>query len=976
MQRTTIILAYFFVCVNSISQQYPFIHYTPNDGLISNSIRNIYQDSKGRLYFTSWNGLSVYDGSRFYNYNTRNGLKNDNVNCIIEMGEDSIWIATNTVGINCLVNGKLKMLALHNTPLIDFITCDEKGVIYVASEDGLFLLDGDRFVKLPFIDSKGRDVGSFIHNIIPVGKYLLICRDNSLVKKSEDLYILYLFDTETRKIVAQTQHEEIHSVTKAPDGRIWISTLSNLLALETAELNRGEIVLEKLPGGFGELIKKGLIYINFDERGNFWASDKVTFIQKVNQEREVTTFSSTSGLRTMQVSDVFLDREGTTWIASEGVYKLINSNFSSSNSVFGITAINSITFLPSANQLYFYSITESKIVSVEKNKKIRVNNVRGSDKFQQIIATPKGLFGYSASAVYKLVLSKSSFFPEAVFIDTNDVQLGNPIIDKNGNLLFFGKNFITVLIDGKNLYREPINYFVDQGAADTAGNIWVADRNGELMMFEVKSKPSAYLESRPFLSANLGGIYPRSIVFDKKNNIWIGTRFDGIYMFRWEKSGLVRKFRINSESGLSDNFIHQLSCDNDNNIYACSPSGLDRIYVNEGLPVIENITRQNSIYQKVHYVVIEKDNTVWGYSSEGVIKISPGKKQVATYSPTLMVSLVKTGRDTISDFTNTNLSYKKNNLSFYVSATSFLDEKQIMYSYRLNGGSQAKWSEPSNNSTFSFIDLLPGEYALEIKASFPAGRYTDQLITYRFSILPPWWQTWWFRIAVGLLIGGLTIATARYYIKRKLEKQMAILERHQAIERERTRIATDIHDDLGTGLTRIKFITENIEEMTNDESLRSETEKLKDSSNELVEKMTEIIWAMNEKNNSLEDLVFYFRSYSMEYCNENKLECEFIINGNLSQKMIEGHIRRNVFLVLKESLHNIVKHASASKVKVNITIHKKLTLSISDNGKGLPFGFASKGNGLLNMKKRAGTLQGELNILNGAGTTIQLEIPL
>lgn len=108
MQRAIIILAYFFVCTNTSAQQYPFVHYTPKDGLISNQVKNIYQDSKGRMYFLTFGGLSVYDGTRFYNYTSHNGLENDIVNCVMEMGNDSVWIVTNTGRIQCLANEKLK----------------------------------------------------------------------------------------------------------------------------------------------------------------------------------------------------------------------------------------------------------------------------------------------------------------------------------------------------------------------------------------------------------------------------------------------------------------------------------------------------------------------------------------------------------------------------------------------------------------------------------------------------------------------------------------------------------------------------------------------------------------------------------------------------------------------------------------------------------------------------------------------------
>src|SRR4030095_9092893 len=131
-----------------------------------------------------------------------------------------------------------------------------------------------------------------------------------------------------------------------------------------------------------------------------------------------------------------------------------------------------------------------------------------------------------------------------------------------------------------------------------------------------------------------------------------------------------------------------------------------KITIKKGVPVIENITKQNNIYQSVFTVVSDKDNNVWGLVSNGLIKITPEKERIIDYSPTLMVSMMKAGKDTITD--RSRLSHKQNYLSFSLAATSFINEKQVMYSYRLHSGSNDQWSEPSNNTTVSFIDLPPG----------------------------------------------------------------------------------------------------------------------------------------------------------------------------------------------------------------------------------------------------------------------------
>jgi signal transduction histidine kinase len=134
---------------------------------------------------------------------------------------------------------------------------------------------------------------------------------------------------------------------------------------------------------------------------------------------------------------------------------------------------------------------------------------------------------------------------------------------------------------------------------------------------------------------------------------------------------------------------------------------------------------------------------------------------------------------------------------------------------------------------------------------------------------------------------------------------------------------------------------------------------------------------MNEKNNTLEDLVFYLRSYAVDYCLENNLVCEFQVPTSIPHQVISGRIRRNVFLVLKESLHNVVKHAAAQLVVIKIDTGKSITLVVHDNGKGLNnFNKKQPGNGLLNMQTRAEALNGTLKMQNFEGTTVVLNIPL
>jgi hypothetical protein len=262
-----------------------------------------------------------------------------------------------------------------------------------------------------------------------------------------------------------------------------------------------------------------------------------------------------------------------------------------------------------------------------------------------------------------------------------------------------------------------------------------------------------------------------------------------------------------------------------------------------------------------------------------------------------MLSKVLTGPDTLEKAGTTEFSHRQSNISFYFAAPSVLDEKQILYSYWLQGSNNQRWSDPSDNSSVSFAELNPGNYTLNIKAIFPAGRYPEQILSYSFSVTPPWWQTWWFNTGIGIFGIGILITAIHLYYRGKLERQKTILEKQQAIEKERTRIATDMHDDLGAGLSRIKFLSETIGiKKQKQEPIEDEVSSIRNYSHDMIDKMGEIVWALNEKNDSLIDLLGYTRAYAVEYLTQNGIRVTVQTTEEFPPTFVTGEFRRNIYL--------------------------------------------------------------------------------
>ncbi|TAL42746.1 MAG: hypothetical protein EPN92_11220 [Chitinophagaceae bacterium] len=471
---------------------------------------------------------------------------------------------------------------------------------------------------------------------------------------------------------------------------------------------------------------------------------------------------------------------------------------------------------------------------------------------------------------------------------------------------------------------------------------------------------------------------PRSFVIDKNGIIWIGTREDGIVGYEQKTDHLKQLYHFYSANGLNDNFVTALACDSSNNIIVGTQTGLDRIVFDSSTSYrVENLSKSSNFFGFINQAWADAKQA-YALTNTGVLlQLSTTAETKKKNPPQLLLEEMRVNAQPVKE--RINFNHKENTISFSVAAPSFIDEKQVVYSYLLEGSGNKNWSDTSfNNAVINLTNLSAGKYILKVKAFFPSTSYSPTDLSYSFEITPPWWQTWWFKIIAGLAIVGILILGFRFYYKRRLEKQMAALEKKQAVEKERTRIATDMHDDLGAGLSKIKFLSETIGiKKQKQESFEEDISKIREYSHEMIDKMGEIVWALNQKNDSLSDLLSYSRSYAVEYLSQNGIKCDVQSPDSLPIVLLSGEFRRNIYLTLKEALHNIVKHAQASHVNITVGVNHNLAIKIQDDGIGFdknnirPFS-----NGLANMVKRMTEIGGSIQIKKEKGTLVELIAPL
>jgi signal transduction histidine kinase/ligand-binding sensor domain-containing protein len=983
--RILLLMLTFIYCCDCHSQQYPFIQYTPKDGLVSNNSRFMFQDSRGLLYVSTQEGMSIYDGFRFINYTAKDGLASNFITDFVEMGEDSIWLMPNARAIQCLVKGRIKNITTSDGfyPVVNKMIKNADGSYYALTDEGLFQFENNHFSRIQLTDKNGRDAGIFFENGMKINNKLFIVTDPH-VQYTAGPGRLIVFDP-LKKNVAISQSIIIFSVLLSPNGDILVSTDQGLRKIDEAALQKNEVRFCGLPAIYRKIEKCVATSMYTDNLQNLWlcTMDGVLCINRQGNEK---IYSVNNGLPVNNMVSVFEDMEQNMWFINEqtGICKLTRPNVEFfqkikpgfySNDVFTNTRTDSVWFLDAVSQSLLLRYGEM-------TKTFKLKKDPSNPPYRHIVMDGNKYFVSDLFDIYQgHVGGKKRMSLTTLDADTNrnaNLSFSSLMPDGYGNLIA-SSEYITVLQPNKKTISYPLGYLADALAITPDKHLWVMTRSSRLFVFRIHPEdPAHYLELLNIYHDELPPISPRSLAVDQKNNVWIGTRDSGLFCLYFKDTTLQSWKQITTRDGLSQNFISFLQVDPDNTVWACSPAGLDRISMRDGKFSIDNITISSNLYQHVVKIQTTKSGEHWAIAESGVIKITPEKNPRVSFQPGIILREIYEGKNRIDPtMALSSFPYNKNNMNFFLAIPSFIDEKQTRFSYLLEGSSNKSWSEPSSQSVINFINLAPGKYKFRAKATLLHQRNALSEISYSFLVLPPWWQTLWFRLSCALIFMIISGWIIRNYYRRKYQQQKIILDKRQAIEKERARIATDMHDDLGAGLSTIRFLGEKVKRNTFSQVTRDDIEKMQATSNDLIDKMNEIIWSMNEDNNSLENLIFYTRSYCMEYCEDNDLLCNIQLPENIPLLAVSGETRRNVFLTVKEILHNVAKHACAKNVDVVIETTECLCIVIKDNGTGFLKNHKTPGgNGLVNMRRRIEATGGNMQIQHEHGVTIRIKVPL
>lgn len=951
---------------------YVFRHDENNPAsLCGNNITTLAYDDDSILWIgTSSAGFCAYDfrTQHFTTYNKDNaGLNSNNINVIrFDKSRNLIWIGYNNGGMQVFDLRKRKFSDLYKVEvntIYDILFKDTTA--YVAS-----IINSLKKANSPDAFQRKKDTGkaaitiNCIHN---TSNNRLYCGawDNALHEFDYDTKLLksYLFDGSDS---LNYSADEIISMAEDERGILWCGTKNS--GLFFFDLKKKSFIAAYR---FEEKISGRVNFIYRDDFSRMWicSNQGIYLYDKLENQFEVTRLVNENENINCKVHQRVMMKSGAEYVATDcGLfYKTKNDEHYSHKN---------FTYINEELQLTSIYCDDDRIF-IGSNKTIfTLDTLKMELKTMQVAAQSvnQGFLSAYASRVNTIT----------------SVQLDNRRFVLNS---FYG-HFVSIIdMPRKNYFwlsrTEPnhIENLVRKIHVDSKKRLWICGASRGLSQFilPVDFHPDSFpvldtVNHPVYITTNsweneksktplaINDVY--DILENNDGSFWITSQGNGLFKFFPENTAAPFKaFKGDYKS------LQGIARGYSNSLWFISSKGL--INYNTQTEKYKLYNSKHGIPESTSgYFFNESDSTLSAGFNGGFISFNPQNILKDNEKPKVYVTKLWV-LDAPSDSLLTQeitLNHEKNFLKFYLSSNCFSDNEQVTYQYRLTGIDN-NWRSNDFSPYITYTNLPPGIFELKYKAINSDGLESDEGVL-RIIITPPFYRTLWFYTLVLFAILAAAYIFYRYRIRQILKLQEV-----------RNKIARDLHDDIGSTLGSINLYSQIANSKLNgnsqSEEIKSILEKIESSSGEIIDKTSDVVWAAKASNDTLKNLVMRIEAYSASLLGTAGISFRIIFDESLAETKLGMTERKNIFLIFKEAIHNIIKYAHATEVIISINKKsKRLHIQITDNGKGFPASYNSLsinnlgGNGIKNMKARAEEIKGRFKIESNdnKGTTVQVTL--
>jgi ligand-binding sensor domain-containing protein/signal transduction histidine kinase len=958
-------------------------------GLPQNKVTAVMQTHDGYLWVGTYSGLARFDGIRFTVFDDKNTpeMHTSRVTSLFESRDGTLWIGHENGEVTLCKDGKFKPVQIRAAwggGKIYAITADENGDAWLLNEAGLLARVRDGLVLSPQtgVATKLLSFARTTNGIIWVARDGLM----SVLEHGQ----IHVFQDD-----AGLTNTYVQGLCASRDGGLWVTSNGRIRKwrdnhwaqdlgaapwawasltgmfetkngmLLAATSNNGFFILfpgtDEKPMHFNRtsgFLSDWILSMIEDREGNLWAGTGGNGLIGL-RPNNIQIVSPPDRWRGRAVLAVCPGRNGGLWIGTEGagLYRLQNDEWTN----FGYT--NGI------GNSYVWSIAEDLAGKLWVGTWGAGLFLRDGDRFKfapglenvtlpvpaLLPARDGGLWAGTAAGLLHYLDGKTNWFTEANGKSLRDVRT---IAEDDKSAVWFG----------------------------TAGNGLGCLENGRIRQFDQTD--------------GLSSDFIECLHFDDGGGLWIGTFGGGLCRLKDGKFSVIDR-----QQGLPNSVIGDIEDDGNGFFWMSSHGGIIRVSkaelndcadgkikevhcliygVNDGLPTIECSEGLQPAGGKT------SDGRLWFPTSKGLVVVNPNEVRINHLPPPMALEeLFVDGEPVTNTASPLRIPPGRSRFEFHYTGLSFVAPEKVSFKYRIKG-LETDWVDAGTKRVANYSFVPPGDYTFQVKACNNDGLWNDAGVSLPFTLLPHFWQTLWFRVLAGLLVISAASGTVWFDTRRHLHRRLEKLERQQAVERERARIAKDLHDDLGASLTRITMLSQPArDEAQLPGHFSANLERIHATARELTRSMDEIVWAVNPRHDTLDSLASYLTRFAHEYLSGANIRCRLDVPLQMPAWPLTAEVRHNLFLAFKETLHNVIRHAAAAEVHVALKLQaKKMILTVTDDGCGFDPGqpdlIAPKpdrifqGNGLANIKRRLAEIHGvcEVQSKPGQGTMLKFTVPI
>lgn len=907
------------------------------------TITSITEDKDGKLWIGTWgNGLIVIDKNFkkynhfYYDNQNSSGIRSNRIMDLHFDNDGRLWIATFGGGLT-----RLSKSLKDSVEIFSFETV-------MQGEDNYSLSD-NKLLNI-FEDSKNNIwIGSYYGGLIlipsdqvklPFGKAIINCQRCPVSKN-------------------MTVPNTVMSFAEDKENYLWIGTFGG--GLIRYDYNNNESV-HFFNDQFNQnsLGDNDVLSLCIDRSGIIWAGSHLgAGITKIYKNNARFNHVKNDPRKENTLNDdvvwaIYKDQENILWI---GTYKGGLNRYN--------THTNTFTYITNSSKANKISSNHVRTIEEDNFGNLWVGtyngglNIVNKKTYKTIVYknNPVDPLSLGANQVQDILIESDSVYWIATFGGgLNKVTVkGNPLNQK----LRFEKfkhiqNDLNSISDNRvyKLYRSRDGVF------------WICTYGGGLNLFDPITKkfkryPINSGQDDKFNIQNLMTIHE-----DSDGIMWLGSYGGSLTSFDRK----TEKFkRYSFQEGLTSGVVYGIVEDNSKNLWISSDNGIfklnlankeiKRYDIQDGLQSLE--------YSGGAYFKDAEGNIYFG-GINGYNYFNPLQVRSNTFIPQVVITSIKVRNEYIKgEPTELILDHKKNFLSFEFSSLDYTDPQDNQYSYILEG-LQDEWQVTESSSrSATYTDLRPGTYIFKVRGSNSDGVWSENYASIKIKILYPFWETWWF---ITLMI--ILLAAFIYYLGTMRTKNLL------AIEKIKSKLAADLHDNIGSGLTEISILSEVASRKNSSEQKisGSELNKISDISRQLVDNMSDIVWVVNPSRDSLHDLILRLKDNYSELLTSMGISFKSKNLETLKEVKLPMDVKQNLYLIFKEAINNSIKHSKCKHITLESNLRNDvLEISLTDDGNGFDETIHSKGNGLRNMEKRAAQIKGRIKIKSSvnSGTSIR-----